>query len=84
MTSQQTGPFETEAEARHAAHAIVPPEPGMSILGAEQNRKLLGRACEAAGIEMGRFDDKVIEWLAGYEDAMCGAIAGMILRAAKQ
>jgi len=76
-----TSPFETEREARAAAHALVPPDKGWSILSAAQNRQLLGRACEAAGIEMGRYDDRIIEWLAGWEDATCAVIAGLITRA---
>jgi len=77
------GPYETEHEARIAAHALMScgPDEGPTVLSAAQNRQLLGRACEAAGVRMGRYDDRIIEWLAGYEDAMCAVIAGLITRA---
>jgi hypothetical protein len=75
------GPFETEREARAAARAAIPPADGLSILSAAQNRQLLGRACEAAGITMGRYDDRIVEWLAGWEDSTVAAIAGWVQRA---
>jgi hypothetical protein len=75
------GPFETEREARAAAHALMPPVEGRSILSAAQNRQLLGRACESAGVTMGRYDDRIVGWLAGWEDATCAVIAGLISRA---
>jgi hypothetical protein len=77
-----TGPFETEREAAGAAHQLVPPEDGRSILGADQNRRLLVGACEAAGVELGAYDRRILDWLAGYEDAMCAVVAGLISRAA--
>ena len=43
------GPFETEREARDAAHEVVRPEPGWSILQKSQNLFVLEQACEAAG-----------------------------------
>ena len=75
------GPFETASQARTAAHFAVPPPEGSSILTAEGNRKLLGRALEAAGVEMGRYDDRIAEWLAGFEDAICAVVAGWVSRA---
>jgi hypothetical protein len=76
-----TGPFESEPEARAAAHAVVPPAAGSSILDAAGNRQLLGRALEEAGVQTGRYDDRIAEWLAGWEDAICAVIAGWISRA---
>ena len=78
MTS---GPFETYRHAAHAAHAAIPPAGGSSVLSAAQNRQLLGRALEAAGVEMGRYDDRIAEWLAGFEDSACAVIAGWVTRA---
>lgn len=61
------GPFETSADALHAAVAAIgsstdgPIPAGLIPAG---NRKLLGRALEAAGVEMGRYDDRVAGWIA--------------------
>ena len=76
-----TGPFESEREARAAAHAVIQPEDGWSILSGTQNRLLLARACETAGVELGAYDRRILIWLAGYEDAICEVIADLILRA---
>jgi hypothetical protein len=45
------------------------------------NRRMLGRACEAAGVTMGRYDERIIEWLADYEPETCAVIAGLVTRA---
>jgi hypothetical protein len=79
MTS--AGPFETAQEARAAAHTIIQPGPDLSILDEHQNRLLLEQVCEAAGVKNGIFDERVLGWLALYEDSLCGSIAGMIRRA---
>lgn len=75
------GPFDTEREARVAAHAAVPPRAGRSILSAQGNRQLLGRALQDAGVSMGRYDDRIVEWLAQWEDSVCAVIAGWVTRA---
>jgi hypothetical protein len=78
-----TGPFSTEAEAQAAALALGgPPEPGWSILSEGQRLRMLTAACEAAGVELGDFDARVLSWLAGWEDGMCAVVAGLITRAA--
>jgi len=77
------GPFETERQARAAAHAIVAPEDGWSILHRDQNRLLLERACNAAGVELGAFDRRILDWLSGFEDSSCSVLAGLIARAAE-
>ena len=76
------GPFATEAEARAAAHAIIQPAAGWSVLSEAQNRQLLERACEVAGVDPGVFGTRILRFLAGFEDAACEAIADMIVRAA--
>ncbi len=78
-----TGPFATEAEAAAAARALGgPPEPGWSILSEEQRLAMLTAACGQAGVALGAYDRRILEWLAGWEDATCGVIAGLITRAA--
>ncbi len=84
MTTPAPGPFQTEQQARTFAHAIVPPDPDEGIMTAAQNREVLHRACEQAGVEVGAFDARILNWLADWEDATCGVIAGLILRAAGQ
>ena len=75
------GPFETECEARAAAHDVVRPEPGWSILRKSQNLVVLERACEAAGVELGVYDRRILDWLSGFEDSICGVVAGLVARA---
>jgi hypothetical protein len=76
-----SGPFATEQEARAAAHAVIPPERGWSILSEAQNRQLLARACETAGVELGAYGRRILIWLAGYEDSICAVIADLFIRA---
>jgi hypothetical protein len=76
------GPFESEQEARDAALAEVQPRPGWSILSSGQNRELLTDACGRAGVTLGAYDRRILEWLAGFEDSACAVIAGLIVRAA--
>ncbi len=75
------GPFETAQEARAAAHAIIQPSPGASILDEAQNCELLALVCAQAGVENDVYDRRFLKWVAGFEDSMCGAFAGMLLRA---
>ncbi len=75
------GPFETEREAHAAAHEVVRPEPGWSILHKSQNRFVLERACEAAGVELGMYDRQILSWLSGFEDSVCAVVAGLVARA---
>jgi hypothetical protein len=79
--ANEYGPFETERQARAAALAVVPPEPGWSILRHAQCRQLLDLACEAAGVEAGEYDKRILEWVSGFEDSACAVFAGLITRA---
>ncbi len=79
-----TGPFETERQARDAALGLGgPPRPGWSILSGEQNRAMVAAACEAAGVTLGTYDERILGWLAGFEDSICAVVAGLISRAAE-
>lgn len=76
------GPFDTEQEARAFAHTIVPPSGGFPILTEAENRQVLERACEEAGVELGAYDRRIIiNWLAGWTDAYAGVVAAVIARA---
>ena len=73
------GPFDTEVQARVAAQAAA--DPGLLPIKASQNRRLLGRACEAAGVAMGRYDDRIVEWLSIWRPSTVVVIAGWVSRA---
>ena len=74
-----TGPFDTEAQARAAAQAAA--DPGLMPIKAAGNRKLLGRVCEAAGVAMGQYDDRIAEWLSIWEPSTVVVVAGWVSRA---
>ena len=79
MTAKSMGPFETETEARVAAQAAA--DPGLLPLKAAENRQLLGRVCEAAAVAMGRYDDRIVQWLSIWEPSTVVVVAGRITRA---
>lgn len=77
-----SGPFAGERQAHEAALKLGgPPRPSWSILLAEQHRAMLAAACEAAGVEVGEYDSRILSWLAGWEDSTCAVVAGLIGRA---
>jgi hypothetical protein len=76
------GPYETERDARKAAiEQGGPAEPDWSILSPGQRYKLLLNACADAGVFLGAYDHRILEWLAGWEDATVAVVAGLITRA---
>jgi hypothetical protein len=83
-----TGPIDTEDQARalpavRAAWDAWEASPGVGRLAAH-NRVMLGRALEIAGVAMGRYDDRIAEWLSGFEPTTVAVIAGWITRAAER
>jgi hypothetical protein len=77
-----SGPYETERDARAAAlSAGGPAEPDWSILSPGQRYQLLLNACADAGVFLGAYDHRIIEWLAQWDDGTCAVIAGLISRA---
>jgi hypothetical protein len=78
------GPFETEHQARQSpavrvAYGMWSPGLG-SLTGA--NHEMLCTACASAGVELGAYDHRILQWLAGFEPQTCAVIAGIISRAA--
>lgn len=67
MTATPLGPFETEQQARMAA--LAAPDP------------MLIRACEAAGVTLGAYDERILAWLSGWELSTCAVVAGLVARA---
>jgi hypothetical protein len=45
-------------------------------------RDLITAACQAAGVELGAYDTRIVEWVAGFEAETSAVIAGLIERAA--
>jgi hypothetical protein len=75
------GPYESERQASAAARAVIPPEPGWSILGQAQHSALLHAALTDAGVETSDFEDRTAWWLCCWEDYTTAIIAGWIARA---
>jgi hypothetical protein len=72
------GPYETEREARVASlWATHGREHQMSIEAAN----LAQLAAELSVVELGAWDKRIIEWLAGYEPSTVTVICGLIRRA---
>jgi hypothetical protein len=82
---ETSGPFETEAQVRErpeiqAVREAFDRDPGVGKM-APHLRRLLGWALEAAGADMGRYDDRIAEWLSRWEPQAVAVIAGWIARA---
>lgn len=78
------GPFATEREADRTARELGgPPREGWSILSEAQREAALLAACQSAGVELGDYDKRIIGWLSGWTDGICGVVAGLVLRAAE-
>jgi hypothetical protein len=75
-----SGPYETERQAAAAARHIYDSPPGTGAWAAGNHRLLLD-ACASAGVYLGAYDHRIIEWLTGWEPATCAVIAGLITRA---
>lgn len=73
-------PYETEREAREAARHVTAGPPASWPHG---SHRLIEDACTAAGVQVGAYDHRIIEWLAGWEPATCAVVAGLIARAAE-
>lgn len=81
------GPFDTEGQARdlpavRAVYAAFDRDHGTGKM-APHSYLMLISACEAAGVEMGAYDKRILAWLAGYEPQTCAVICGLISRAAE-
>jgi hypothetical protein len=81
------GPYETEDEARTdpAVRAVYDAMRATTRRGVmtDHSEALITGACEAAGVELGAYDARIVRWLAGFEPQACAVIAGLITRAAK-
>jgi hypothetical protein len=76
------GPYETEGQAVEVCrdaygHPHTPGHMGMV------NRARLAEACDAAGVELGAYDMRVLDWVTRWEPEVVAVVAGVILRAGK-
>lgn len=75
-----SGPYASEREARESARrypAGALPGDGLR----EANLSMLMDAVIAAGVPLGAWDSRIVEWLASFEPSTCAVIASLITRA---
>jgi len=81
--SPAAGPYATErqasAEIRRAYDALPRPPAAGSVT--RLNAEALANACANAGVELGAYDRLILAWLANWEPATTGVLAGLISRA---
>ncbi len=73
-----SGPYTTEQDALADLPDLPTGPPSHARL------KQMTDACSTAGVEVGDYDRRVLEWLAGWEPATVQVVADLIRRAAKQ
>lgn len=75
------GPYDTEQQALTDVAAAV--DFGLPARGFTDNplRTYLTAALVEAGVEMGEFDARIVDWLAGWEPATVQVIVGWVTRA---
>jgi hypothetical protein len=79
ISSQDSGPFGSERQAAAASSWAREARPAGKMR--EHNLRDLLAACEAAGVELGDYDRRTLEWAAEFEPASCVSLAAMITRA---
>jgi hypothetical protein len=81
------GPFETVDAARMtpAARAIYDTMRASHERGAADAMctALIVSACDAAGVELGAYDERILAWMGNWEPQTCQVIAGLITRASE-
>lgn len=78
------GPYETAQQAADTISEAYGLSYGLptGTMGQVSRDRIIA-ACDAAGVELGAYDRRIVNWLAGWEPETCAAIAGLILRASK-
>ncbi len=76
MSARRLGPFETGSEAMLAVRR----EDG-SFTGAAVLFDLLKETLQEAGVELGRWDWRIVRWLAAWDVQTVAAVAGWVGRA---
>jgi hypothetical protein len=83
------GPFGTEDEARMtpAVRAIYDAMRSSGLTDADiaatdaMCTDLIVSACDAAGVELGAYDERIAAWMGNWEPQVCQVIAGWVARA---
>jgi hypothetical protein len=77
------GPFETEDQARmtSAVRAVYEAYDHGSGPGDLSGAPMILAACEAAGVSLGAYDRRQIDWMGNWEPSTCAVFAGLIIRA---
>ena len=74
------GPLRQEIRAIHQSGEFRQNEISQAVRAAQLRH--LEDACRDAGVELGAFDRRIVEWLAGYESSTVQVVVGLIARAA--
>ena len=85
--STDHGPFDTEQQARElpavqAVYDAFRADPGIGKMQPHEQRMLLDALAEA-GVYLGAYDHRIVEWLANWEPQTVAVIAGWITRASQ-
>lgn len=72
------GPYETFAAAAAAARAI---ESGPLASWPQARHRGLCEALTAAGVELGAYDHRIVDWLCGQDGPTVAVILGWVARA---
>lgn len=83
QATSMAGPYETRKQAATTAADVCERarhSPRRGVM-AEANLALLADACNHAGVTLGAYDARILEWLAGLEPDTCAVVAGLITRA---
>jgi hypothetical protein len=78
-----SGPYETGRQATADMASVYQMARRSNRWGAlaEANLARLADTCQRAGVTLGRFDARILAWLANYEPGTCAVIAGLVTRA---
>ena len=86
--AEPMGPFSVrhEAASHPAVNAIyvAARESGVRGTLAEGCYRMLTDACQAAGVELGAYDQRILRWLSDFGPEECAVLAGIISRAGKR
>ncbi len=85
MSTPVTGPYDTEAQALElpevrAVYEAFDADPGAGKM-APHTRRMLDTALQAAGVDMGAYDNRIAAWLSQWEPQTVAVIAGWVSRA---
>lgn len=82
-----TTPIDTEQQVRElpevrAVYAAFDADPGVGKMTPHNQRMLLDALAEA-GVYLGAYDHRIVEWLAGWEPQTVATVAGWVTRASQ-